>query len=53
MLIILQKIPFKNFSYCFKKHKDYPAILKFMNLKKTIFLNENLIINTIPVKRVL
>ena len=40
----------KNFSYCFKKHKDYPAILRFINLKKTIILNENLKIRTIPVK---
>ena len=24
----------KNFSYCFKKHKNYPPILKFINLKK-------------------
>ena len=40
----------RNFSYCFKKHKDYPPILKFINLKKTIILNENLTIKTIPVK---
>ena len=40
----------KNFSYCFKKHKDYPAILKFINLKKTVILNKNLKIKTIPVK---
>ena len=40
----------KNFSYCFHKKLDYPAILKLKNIKINNFFKYNIKIKAIPVK---
>jgi len=50
---ITKKYLNENFSYCFNKEYDYPAILKFRLLKKYFTINEkrnNIKIRAIPVK---
>ena len=39
-----------SFSYCFKKNKDYPAILKFMRMKKKINFGKLIKIESFKVK---
>ncbi|MBD1140700.1 MBL fold metallo-hydrolase [Pelagibacterales bacterium SAG-MED39] len=45
-----RKYLLKSFSYCFKGTKSYPAILKFFELKKKLYFNESINIQTVPVK---
>ena len=40
----------KSFSYCFKGTKSYPSILKIFKLKKKLYFNDSISIQTIPVK---
>ena len=47
---ITRKYLFNSFSYCFKKYKDYPAILKFMRMKKRINFGKFIKIESFKVK---
>tara|TARA_B100001057_G_C22846001_1_gene949071 strand:+ start:1773 stop:2531 length:759 start_codon:yes stop_codon:yes gene_type:complete len=40
----------KSFSYCFKNYKDYPATLKFLEIKNRINFGKTLSIEAIPVR---
>ena len=40
----------KSFSYCFKKHRDYPPTLKLFSTKKNFIFNNKIKIQSIPVK---
>ena len=45
-----KKYLFKSFSYCFKKFKDYPPILKLLNMKKNLNFGKSIKIETVKVK---
>ena len=45
-----KKYLLKAFSYCFKTHKDYPATLKLLNLKKNLNLKNSIKVKPIAVK---
>ena len=40
----------KSFSYCFKRHNDYPPILKILPIKKNLIFDKKIKIQSIPVK---
>ena len=47
---ITKKYLLKSFSYCFKKHKDYPATLKMINMKKKLSFGKLIKIESVQVK---
>ena len=44
-----KKYLFNSFSYCFKESKNYPAILRLIDIKKDIFFSKSIYIETIKV----
>ena len=47
---LTKKYLYDSFKYCFNDTVDYPATLKFFNLKRNIILNKKIYINSIQVK---
>ena len=44
-----RKYLLKSFGYCFKKHYDYPATLKLLNIKKNFLIDNSISIESVEV----